>query len=564
MGYLGLIIGYLIIVLTPVIGMWQKAYPRMEKKSTDAFIPFYNYFVLLRACKLPWYWVIFLLFPGVQFIMWAALNVTYIRKFGEFGVKETILGILFPYPVFWKIAKNPEQYKVVPPTNWEVAKQVDARTPSDHVALFFALPVIGHAIAYPFSLLGVKKKEGKKSIFKEWGDAILFAVIAASVIRTYVFEPYKIPTGSMEKTLLVGDHLFVDKLTFGPRVPMTPFSYPIVHNSFAPLINIKSYTTLQTIPYTRLPGWRDVERYDVVVFNFPAGDTAINDPRMPNGLIGHTYGQVLVDEAFYMAKWNRREFESRKSYYLDKARKQIRDEKLVLSNIEGVQDDRNAPNGVRIIRGIKMEGMGSGLLSRPVDKKENYIKRCVGLPGDLLEVVNQVLYVNSKPATVFPGMQTSGNPLPKGYYHFVADSIPFLPEYTDAKYFPIFPNDPQYDWTEDNFGPLKIPAAGDVVELNHKTYPIYKRIIHAYEGHDLEEKADGIYIDGKKTDTYTIEMNYYWLMGDNRNNSADSRFWGFVPEDHVVGHAAFIWLSTGPEGMFGGGMRWGRMFSDIE
>ncbi len=565
MGYLGLIIGYLIIVLTPVIGMWNKTYDRMDKKPSDAFIPFHNYYVLLRATNLPWYWSIFLFFPFVQFIMWACLNVTYIRKFGEFGVKETILGIIFPFPVMWKIAKNPEQYKVAAPTNWEVAKQVDARTPSDHVALFFALPVIGHAIALPFSLLGVKKKEGKKSIFKEWGDAILFAVIAASVIRTYVFEPYKIPTGSMEKTLLVGDHLFVDKLTYGPRVPMTPFSYPIVHNSFAPLINMQSYTTLQTIPYTRLPGWRDVERYDVVVFNFPAGDTAINDPRMPNGLIGHTYSQVLVDEAFFLAKWNRREFESNKSYYMDKARKQIRDEKLVRSNIEGTMDDNNSPVGYRIIRGIKMEGMGSGLLTRPVDKKENYIKRCVGVPGDLIEVKDQVLHVNGEQGTIFPGIQTSGMPLPKGYYHMMVDSAQFYPDYTNVKYFPIFPNDPQYDWTEDNFGPLKIPAAGDVVELNHKTLPIYQRIIHAYEGHHLEEKEDGIYVDGKKTTTYTIEMNYYWLMGDNRNNSADSRFWGFVPEDHVVGHAAFIWLSTSPDkGMFSGGMRWGRMFQGIE
>ena len=165
MEYLPLIIGYLLIVLTPAMGLWQKAMPRLEKKPTDAFIPFYNYFVILKACKQPWYWVIFLLFPGIQFIMWASINVTYIRKFGVFGWKETILGILFPFPIFWKIANNPEQYKAVPETNWDVAKQVDLRTPSDHVALFFALPIIGHAICYPFSLLGVKRKPGKKSIF---------------------------------------------------------------------------------------------------------------------------------------------------------------------------------------------------------------------------------------------------------------------------------------------------------------------------------------------------------------------------------------------------------------
>ena len=564
MGYLGLIIGYLLIWLTPVIGMWQKGLPRMGRKASDAYVPFMNYFSLLRATKLPWYWTIFLLFPGIQFIMWASLNVTYIRKFGLYSVKDTILGILFPFPVFWKIAKN-EKLVAQPETNWDIAKQVDARTPSDHVALFFALPVIGHAIVYPMSLLGVKKKPGKKTMFKEWGDAILFAVVAASAIRTYVFEPYKIPTGSMEKTLLVGDHLFVDKFVFGPRLPMTPFSYPIVHNSFAPLFNVKSYIEFQTITYTRLPGFRFVERNDVVVFNFPAGDTAINDPRMPNGLIGHTYEQVLRDEAFFAAKWDRKEFESRQSYYMNYARDQINNKKIVRSNVNEVYRDNLSPTGQRFDRGIKLTAFGDGLLSRPVDKRENYIKRCVGLPGDVIEVINQVLIVNAKPAKMFKGMQRSGMPLEKGSYHWYADSVQFAPDYLNSSYFPIFPNDPQYDWTEDNFGPLQIPKAGDIVTLDHKTLPIYRRIITAYEGHTLEEKADGIYIDGKKTETYTVKQNYYWMMGDNRNNSADSRFWGFVPEDHIVGHASFIWLSIDQsKGMFGGGMRWNRMFSGIE
>lgn len=564
MDYLGFIIGYLVIWLTPIVGMWHKGFPRMGRKASDAFIPFYSYYSALRGCNQPWYWVIFMIMPGIQFIMWASINVTYIRRFGVFGVMDTILGILFPFPVFAKIAKNPEKYPLQPETNWDVAKQVDARTPSDHVALFFALPVIGHAIAYPFSMLGGKRKPGKKSIFKEWGDAILFAVVAASAIRTYVFEPYQIPTGSMEKTLLVGDHLFVDKITYGPRLPMTPFSYPIFHNSF-PFLNVPSYTNLQSIPYTRVPGFRFVERNDVVVFNFPAGDTAVNDPRMPNGLIGHTYEQILRDEAFYHAKWNRAEFEARKSFYLDYARKQIDEHKMVHHYVNEFYEDPFSPSGVRLERGLKLTAWGPGLLERPVDKRENYIKRCVGMPGDVIEVINQVLMVNTKPAKIFKGMQKSGTPLQKGAYHKMLDSLKFMPTVIDVKYFPIFPNDPQYDWTEDNFGPLRIPKAGDVVTLDHKSLPIYRRIITAYEGHTLEEKADGIYIDGKKTTTYTIQQNYYWLMGDNRNNSADSRFWGFVPEDHIVGHAAFIWLSTDPsKGMFGGGMRWNRMFQGIE
>lgn len=614
MEYLGFIIGYLVIWLTPIIGLWNKGLPQMGRNGSDAYIPLYAYFSALKGTKQPWYWVIFMLMPGIQFIMWASINVTYIRKFGVFGVWDTILGILFPFPVFWKIAKNPETYKVQPETNWDIAKQVDARTPSDHVALFFALPVVGHAIVYPFSLLGVKRKPGKKSIFKEWGDAILFAVVAASAIRTYVFEPYQIPTGSMEKTLLVGDHLFVDKFTFGPRLPMTPFSYPIFHNSF-PFLNVKSYIGLQSIPYTRVPGIRFVENNDVVVFNFPGGDTALNDPRMPNGLIGHNYEEILRDEAFLICLMEGHDvtyFEANYDKYLAAARKRFQDKGKVYSRQVELIDQKQGYTQI------------NGVLARPVDKRENYIKRCVGLPGDLVEVIDKELYINGvlaaqpqemqynytyaghqhvyalaqprdwteiennfylqnfKVSVMELGMDDSGNvtiPLSKKLYNELRTTFTELRPYNKEKgyynkliregktisYYHIFPNNPQYDWTEDNFGPLRIPKAGEVVQLDHKSLPIYRRIITAYEGHTLQEKADGIYVDGKKTTTYTIEQNYYWMMGDNRNNSADSRFWGFVPEDHIVGHAAFIWLSTDPsKGMFGGGMRWNRMFSGID
>ncbi|MEX1002704.1 MAG: signal peptidase I [Crocinitomicaceae bacterium] len=617
MGYLGLLIGYLIIFFTPIIGMWHKRFPDLGYKSSYAFIPFANYYFILKACKLPWYWVIFLLFPGVQFIMWASLNVTYIRKFGEFGVKETILGILFPFPVFYKIANQPEAYKVAEPTNWDIARQVDKRTPSDHVALFFALPVVGHVIAVPFSMLGIKRKPGKKSIIKEWGDAILFALVAAAVIRTYVFEPYKIPTGSMEKTLLVGDQLFVDKITYGPRIPMTPFSFPIFHNMI-PYLNVKSYSTIQEVPYTRVPGIRFVDRNDVVVFNFPAGDTAINDPRMPDGLIGHNYHAILRDEAYYICRREGHDlafFEDNFDYYLSKARKQFNEQGKVYSTI--VSRDRSAGQN---------HTQFNGLLQRPVDKKENYIKRCVAVPGDVIEIKNKELYVNGQLGWKAEGMQYNyvlksyihpawitqnwlwteaqdayfrkhfGNrtsnlgaevfndtgyvsiPMTEKDYQKAKPNFPKLVPYYKEKgyygeqlkagqsgsYYPVFPNDFQYDWTEDNFGPLRIPKAGDVVQLDEKTIPIYRRIIHAYEKHELEEREDGIYIDGEKCSSYTIEMDYYWMMGDNRNGSLDSRYWGFVPVDHIVGHAAFSWLSVDQEkGMFGGGMRWSRMFNKI-
>ena len=553
--YTGLFVGFLIIILSPYIGLWHKIFPKIGRKPWEAFIPFYNYAIALKACGQPWYWVFFLLFPGAQFIMWSSVNVTLIRKFGEFGIKETFLGILFPFPVLWKIA-NSEEKKPVNPTNWDIVKQVNDRTPSDHIALFFAFPIVGHAIVYPLSLLGFNtKKKGKKSMIKEWGDAILFALVAASVIRTYVFEPYQIPTGSMEKTLLIGDHLFVEKITYGSRVPNTPFSFPIFHN-LIPWLNIKSYSEIQRIPYTRLPGFRFVEQNDVTVFNFPAGDSALNDPRMPNGLIAHTYEQILRDEAMLIALNTDHKtigyFEAHFEAYMKRARKRFIKEGKVYS-----RPDRSTKKNYTVINGI---------LTRPVDKRENYIKRTVGLPGQTLEVKDKELFIDGDLAFQADNMQYSylnGNQvmsLTKNEYIKTKLKRPNLQLDIKEKgyyqknrgygYLPIFPNNPQYDWTEDNFGPLKIPKSGDVVKLNHETLPIYRRIITAYEHHTLIEKKDGIYIDGEKVTSYEIKMDYYWLMGDNRNNSADSRFWGFVPEDHIVGRAAFIWMSIGGKRLF--------------
>lgn len=392
MEYLGFFAGYLIIIFTPIIGNWAKIFTKLGRQSWEAYIPFYNYYVALKACNQPWYWIFFFLFPGAQIVMWASINVTLIRKFDLFSAKDTILGILFPFPVFWNIAKD-EKLQPVSPTNWNVASQVDKRTVSDHIALFFALPIIGNAIVFIFTKMGFsQKKQGKKSMVKEWGDAIIFAMVAAAVIRTYVFEPFQIPTGSMEKTQLVGDQLFVEKITYGPRVPNTPFSYPIFHNMI-PKLNIKSYSEIEKIPYMRLPGFRHPEKNDVTVFNYPAGDTALNDPRMPNGLIAHNYYGILRDEAFLISKKEGKSlafFEENYHYYLDKARKQFQDKNIVYSRF---MDDGVTP--------VKIKGV----LSRPVDKKENYIKRLVAEPGDLIEIVDKELYVNGKLAHQPENMQ---------------------------------------------------------------------------------------------------------------------------------------------------------------
>ena len=229
------------------------------------------------AQKKPW-WSLLLLFPGVHIVMWSVANVSYIRRFGYFTLIDTVQGIFFPYIIMYKIAQSNDP--ILPETNWANSKEVGDREWGDHLALFLALPFIGHVIALGFAAV-TRAQPGKKTKVKEWGDSIWFALVAALIIRTYVFEPFKIPTGSMEKTLLVGDFLFVNKLAYGPKVPVTPVSYPLVHNT-VPWINIKSYSNIETSNYTRLPGFGSIERNDVVVFNYPAGDTAVYDPRMPN------------------------------------------------------------------------------------------------------------------------------------------------------------------------------------------------------------------------------------------------------------------------------------------
>jgi signal peptidase I len=462
-----------------------------------------------------------------------------------------------------------------------------------------------------------REKPGVKSRIKEWGDSILFALVAASIIRTYVFEPFQIPTGSMEKTLLVGDFLFVNKLAYGSKVPVTPLSYPLVHNTI-PWINIKSYTTLEKGTYTRLPGFGKVNRNDVVVFNYPSGDTAVFDPRMPDGLMGHDYHGIINNEAFYqfrnspeignkfqnlLAELKKKgETEQRADsiansellkYYIESHSKwkQLARQKLARGEFPGDPD----------MTGTLPEKHG-GLVFRPVDKRENYIKRCVGIPGDKMKVEASILYVNGKKAFVsenqclqykvpkksilFPtatemyeryklendpnGSRTDFNEENPEFYLLtltksekrliekdfkIKMEIYRTPRYSvGPEYIPnamelienasVFPKDFFINNTTTDFQEFQVPAEGQTIKISKDNIAWYRRIITAYEGHKLEERKDGsILIDGKKVTTYTFSMNYYWLMGDNRYNSADSRIWGFVPEDHVVGRASLVWFS---------------------
>jgi len=366
-----------------------------------------------------------------------------------------------------------------------------------------------------------EKPAQKKGFAREWFDAIVFAVIAATIIRLFLIEAYTIPTSSMEKSLLIGDFLFVSKVSYGPRIPNTPLAFPFAHHTMPGTGDTKSYLEWIKLPYMRLPGYTSIKNNDVVVFNYP------------------------------------------------------------------------------------MEGF------RPVDKRENYIKRCVAIPGDVLEVKESVLFINEEEAYQPEGSQTSydvetdgtgfnqlvlrkyditegGRVSNKGDFtltmtkeakeniaklnnvRLVEPTIAEKGAY--AEY--IFPNsdaelrstkNKKFFWNVDNFGPITIPKKGATVELTTENLPIYERLIVFYEHNDLKIEENRIYINGVESNSYTFQMDYYFMMGDNRHNSADSRFWGFVPEDHIVGKAVFIWLSIDKDAtkLFEK-IRWRRIFNLID
>ena len=402
-------------------------------------------------------------------------------------------------------------------------------------------------MSIPFGRKDSKKKvKKKKSVWREWLDAAIFAIIAATLIRTFLVEAYTIPSESMEGTMLVNDYLFVSKMHYGARLPITPVAVPLVHNEL-PLVGGKSYTDAVQWKYRRLPGFSSVKRYDVMVFNFPDGDTVMKDEE----------GRVRQDDYYTYARFIPRE-----------------------------------------------QLLGSGFEHRPVDKTDNYIKRCVGLPGDVIEIREAKLYVNGQPAPVFPHIKNEYSVLTKGggisdetaeaahinqnpdkdirpgqggaamnillqnkYVDLVRKSpeVISLNLFTEPKGYvggPLnwtFPHDTvNYKWNLDNFGPLTIPRKGMTVTLTPENIAIYRRIISVYEGNKLEERDGKFFINDLPATNYTLKMDYYWLMGDNRHNSLDSRYWGFVPESHVVGKAWFVWLSYGE-----GGMRWSRLFRGI-
>ncbi len=492
-------------------GMFMKA----GIKPVLAFVPLYNTWLIVEKCNIKklWFWLQLIPIAGQFITIW--ITIIFVMHFKRFSLLDHTLVTLFPFLYFPFIGFNKED-------KW-----------------------YGHEV-----VAACKKPQSR-----EWIDAGVFAVVAATLIRTFVFEAYVIPTGSMERTLLINDFLFVSKMSYGPRIPITPISFPFVHNTMPGSITTPSYIKQVQLPYKRLPGFQEVKRNDVVVFNFPAGDTIINLP---------DYG-------------------SKQPYY-----------DVLRTVYKGNREALNAEFPI---------------LVHPFDKTDNYIKRCTAVGGDILQVKKGILYINNAPAykpvdaqtdyilnmnTSFTtdylendlGIKIDIDPEHGVRYNKNDDyqeqdssglvcklnltvdnfnKVKVLPNVKNIK--PIvdegvsedmFPFDTLNNkWNRDNYGPITIPKKDVAITLNPQNISLYRRLITNYEGNTLDESNGKYVLNGKETTTYTPKYNYYWMMGDNRHRSQDSRYWGFVPETHVVGKASLIWFS------WNDGPRFKRIFKII-
>ena len=409
-----------------------------------------------------------------------------------------------------------------------------------------------------------------------WVDALVFALVAVYFINLFFFQNYVIPSSSLEKSLLTGDYLFVSKVSYGPRIPQTPLTMPLTQHTL-PVGNIKSYIEWPQWDYRRAPGLGKIQLNDIVVFNYPAGDTVVSEPRwQPQDYYQMCYGygqQLLLQQGIEVQPDSLQPIDLRHFYELAyQAGRQY-----ILSDPAEYGE----------------------LIARPVDRRENYVKRCVGLPGQTLQIKDRIIYIDGKPNKEPENVQYTyfvklNEMLPDDLMKELGISQEDIIQLNQYGYMPltkravaelskrkdlvksitpnreqtvgdIYPLNARYGWTRDNYGPVWIPQKGKNIQLTLENLPVYERPIRVYEGNDLEVTRDGkILINGKEAKEYTFKMDYYWMMGDNRHNSADSRYWGFVPEDHIVGKPIFIWWSSDPDRRGFSGVRWQRLFRMVD
>ncbi|WP_445452221.1 signal peptidase I [Flavobacterium sp. 25HG05S-40] len=473
---------FLIIQVLHGLGTW-KLYEKAGRKSWEAFVPIYNSIVLMKIINRPTWWTILLFIPVINLIMFPVVWVETLRSFGKNSSTDTWLGI-------------------------------------------FTFGLYIYYINYTQNVTHIKDRSlVARTKTGDTVSSLLFAIVVATLVHTYVMQPYTIPTSSLEKSLLIGDFLFVSKFHYGARTPMTTVAAPMVHDTL-PLIKTKSYLSWPQLPYFRFPGFEKIQKNEIVVFNWPA-DTVYK--------FFDTSGRSIV---------------------------------------------------------------------KPVDKKSNYVKRCQGTPGDSLQIKNGTVFINGKelmlPERAKPQYSyfvTYDMTNPDLDFEYLlnqvgsTDGAGFKSEARDTLYLRaltaegaktlrsvpgiksvtqmitkrgepnIFTHNPS--WNGDNMGPIYIPEAGKKVALNLQSLPFYKRIISVYEHNSLKVVGNDIYVNDQKVTTYTFKQNYYWMMGDNRHNSEDSRYWGFVPENHIVGKPVFIWMSWDSNGKGLGKIRWERLFTTV-
>ncbi len=470
---------FLAIQVIHFLGTW-KLYVKAGRKAWEAIIPIYNAVVLMQIINRPKWWVVLLFIPIINLLMFPIIWIETIRSFGK----------------------------------------------NSNLDSFLVIATLGFYIFYINYMEDVNYIEDRslkpRTAAGEWVSSIAFAIIAATLVHTYFMQPYTIPTSSLEKSLLIGDFLFVSKFHYGARVPMTTIAAPMVHDTL-PIIKTKSYLNQPQLPYLRIPGFQKIKQNDIVVFSWPV-DTV--------------------------------------EYFFQKTTKKIR---------------------------------------KPIDKKSNYVKRCVGIAGDSLEIRDGFVFINGKKNTLpdraklqfYYDVNTGGKPISanilRNRYHvregrflqngnyelnLASDDAKLLKNNPTVKslkrkFSPkgekenVFPNVKSLNWNRDNFGPIYIPKKGKTVDLNKESLPFYKQIIVEYEKNNLQVNGDEILINGKSVTDYTFQQDYYWMMGDNRHNSEDSRYWGFVPFDHVVGKPVFIWMSWNTDGKGLSKIRWERLFTTV-
>ena len=531
-----LLISYVLLSLA-----LYKLFPKANVEASKGLIPGVNFVEWAKLIGRSKWYPLWLLFPIVNIFTFTGMAVDLVRSFGKYKFRDTALAVIYAPLSFFKLATNPaDKFKgpTIPAEAAYADKIEDARK-------------AGKKREYERLL---EKNPYKKAAWREWVESIFFAVFAAAFIRMFLIEAYVIPTPSMEGSLKVGDFLFVSKPHYGLRTPSTIAMIPLLHNR-VPIVGGESYFEKPSIPSYRLPALQSVQRNKPFVFNWPVGDSIYL-----TSVRSYSVGQV------------------------ERAKGMIGDPEL-RSKID------------------KKE-----IITRPLDKKDHYIKRCVGLPGDNLEIRNRELYINgekqkdpekiqfnydmiaSQGATLDLrnkavrkrlmdkgigedsdiargqfGLQFALDPEQLEYMKTIDPNIQFRIVENVADPVNLFPHDPVNfpDWTIDNYGPIYIPKKGEKVDLTPQNIALYRRIIDNYESNEFRMEGNTFYINGEQATSYTFKQDYYWAMGDNRHNSEDSRAWGFVPFDHILGKPLFVWFST-VNGSIKNGIRWNRLFMSAD